>query len=230
MSKVRRSLGQMSTRLVQGSEPFGTLGSEPFRTDAEAGTPKQFVTGRPPVLDDTALNDLARRMNVQLGRPPKADELIQEAGGCQRKRALAAIQSLRLELAQRAVRSQLLFPASIESHLRALMAEWIDHAAAHLAHRHAELVEAHEERLDAAKDLADDLQNRLAEMKDVVSSSGKRVSDLSHQVQVLTADRDQVRKERDALAAVAAERQRVIDQLVLGPAANEQQSTSCVAS
>lgn len=74
-------------------------------------------------MDDAALQALALQMNSQLGRPPKADELILEVGGCQRKRALAAIHNLRTEMAQRAVRSQLLFPVLIESHLRALMGE-----------------------------------------------------------------------------------------------------------
>lgn len=229
MSKLRRGLGQMSMKPAKDSEPFGTPSSEPFRTDSKADNAVQFASGRPPVLDDTALQELARRMNSQLGRPPKADELIQEAGGCQRKRALAAIQILRLELAQRAVRSQLLFPPPIEAHLRALMAEWIDHAAAHLAQRHTEIIETHEERLEASSAHAEDLQNRLAELKEVASGSGKRMSQLADQVQVLTAERDQARKERDALAVIAAERQRVIDQLVLGPAANESEKASRVA-
>ena len=181
-------------------------------------TTAQHASGRPPVMDDAALQELARRMNSQLGRPPKADELIQEAGGCQRKRALAAIQNLRTELAQRAVRSQLLFPASIETHLRGLMSEWINHASAHLAQRHAELVEAQDERSDAAKAHADDLQARLTETQAAASIMGKRLGELTQQIQTLTADRDQARAERDALKVVATERQRVIDQLVLGSA------------
>ncbi len=170
-------------------------------------------------MDDAALQALARQMNSQLGRPPKADELILEAGGCQRKRALAAIQNLRTDLAQRAVRSQLLFPASIESHLRALMGEWIELASTHLAQRHAELVESLDERTEAAKAHADELQGRLTETQAAASTMGKRLRELAQQIQTLIAERDQARAERDALRVVAAERQRVIDQLVLGPAA-----------
>lgn len=204
---------------TQDSEPFGTQRSEPFRIDANAErTAAPLSSGRPPVMDDAALQALARQMNSQLGRPPKADELIQEAGGCQRKRALAAIQNLRTELAQRAVRSQLLFPASIESHLRALMGEWIELASTHLAHRYAEIIESLDERSEAAKAHADDLQTRLTETQATASAMGKRVGELLQQIQTLTTDRDQARAERDALKVIATERQRVIDQLVLGPA------------
>lgn len=219
MSKPRRGLAHIDENGSRDSEPFGTNRSERFPKDglSPQGSHQQHV-GRPPVLDDVALQDLARRMNSQLGRPPKADELILEAGGCQRKRALAAIQNLRTEMAQRAVRSQLLFPAAIEGHLRALMGEWIELASAHLAQRHAEIVESQDERSEAAKAHADDLQNRLTETQAAVSTVGKRLGELIQQTQTLTADRDQARAERDALKVVAAERQRVIDQLVLGAA------------
>lgn len=219
MSKLRRGLAMPGGSGTQDSEPFGTQRSEPFRMDANAErTAVQLSSGRPPVMDDAALQTLARQMNSRLGRPPKADELILEAGGCQRKRALAAIQNLRTDLAQRAVRSQLLFPASIESHLRALMGEWIELASTHLALRHAEIVESQDERSDAAKAHADDLLNRLTETQATAGTMGKRVGDLLQQIHTLTADRDQARAERDALKVVATERQRVIDQLVLGPA------------
>ena len=147
MSKLKRGLSMQTRSGLEDLEPFGTTRSEPFRPDElleRQTTP--HASGRPPVMDDAALQALARQMNSQLGRPPRADELIQEAGGCQRKRALAA-QLLRTELAQRAVRSQLLFPASIESHLRALMGEWIEHASAHLAMRHAEHIKTQDEGL-----------------------------------------------------------------------------------
>lgn len=204
---------------TKDSEPFGTIRSEPFRMDENVErTATQHSSGRPPVMDDAALQALARQMNSQLGRPPKADELIREAGGCQRKRALVAIQNLRSELAQRSVRSQLMFPAGIENHLRALMGEWIDLASAHLAQRHAELIEAQDERSDAAKAHADDLQHRLNETQAAATAMNKRQEELARQIQTLIAERDQARAERDTLKAVAAERQRVIDQLVLGPA------------
>lgn len=219
MSKPRRGLARFNEDGSRDSEPFGTNRSEQFQTDglSQQGSHQRHV-GRPPVLDDAALQDLARRMNSQLGRPPKADELILEAGGCQRKRALAAIQNLRTEMAQRAVRSQLLFPAAIEGHLRALMGEWIELASTHLAQRHAEIVESQDERSEAAKAHADDLQHRLTETQASANTMGKRLEELIQQIHTLTSDRDQARAERDALKVVAVERQRVIDQLVLGAA------------
>lgn len=219
MSKLRRGLAMAGGTGTKDSEPFGTIRSEPFRMDENVErSASQLASGRPPVMDDAALQALARQMNTQLGRPPKADELIREAGGCQRKRALAAIQSLRSELAQRSVRSQLLFPAAIESHLRALMGEWIDLASAHLAQRHAEIIESQDERSDAAKAHADDLQHRLIETQATANVMSKRLAEVNQLIQMLTAERDQARADCDALKVVAAERQRVIDQLVLGPA------------
>ncbi len=117
-----------------------------------------------------------------------------------------------------------MFPASIETHLRGLISEWIDQASAHLAQRHAELVEAQDERSDAAKAHADDLQNRLTETQAAASTMSKRLGELVQQVHTLTADRDQARAERDALKVIATERQRVIDQLELGTTAVPGQS------
>lgn len=91
-------------------------------------------------------------------------------------------------------------------------------ASTRLAQRHAEIVESHDERSEAAKVHADDLQHRLTELQTTAGMVGKRVGELLQQIQTLTADRDQARSERDALKIVAMGRQRVISQLVLGPA------------
>lgn len=225
MAKTRVALGAG----IKHSEPFGTGRSEPFGIPSsetfgtERGGERRLeaaaaIAGRPPVLSDDQLLDLARRLNTDLGRPPKTEELIAQAGGCQRKRALHALQALRLEIAQRSVRSQLLFPPSIEAQLRSVMAEWLGLAAEHLAQRQAEFVEQIDERVDAANAHVEELQARVGELQAQLEESRKAQSQALGTVQGLTAERDQLRRALDAAQAVAAERQRVIDQLVLGPA------------
>ena len=220
MAKARSALGshgRHSERFgMPGTEPFGTRNSEPV---------SETTTGRPPVMTDAQLADLAKRLNDELGRPPKADELIAEAGGCQRKRALATILQLRQELATRAVRSQLMFPAEFEVHLRALIAEWLRLAAQHLAQRQAEFAESQEAQLAAADAHAEDLKQRIADLAKDADQQRRHAVDIQRRHDQLTSERDQLKAERDALRAVAEERQRVIDQLVLGPAMAAANST-----
>ncbi|WP_428380988.1 hypothetical protein [Nevskia ramosa] len=223
MAKLTRGLGN----LAQRSESFGTVSTEPFGTrhsELHAGTAandslqKPAGTGRPPVLTDEQLAELARNLNTRLGRPPKAEELIAETGGCQRKRALTAIQTLRQELAVRSVRSQLMFPAAIETQLRGLVAEWLNLAAEHLAQRQAEFSELQEERAASAAAHVEELQSRIIDIGAAASSMRQRYDEQVAQIRQLTQDCEQARTQRDALQVIAHERQRVIDQLVLGPA------------
>jgi len=228
MAKLKRGLGMGSLTPTQtgNSVPFGTKSSEPFGTvpshsihsdDGRGGYPA-MASGRPPVMTDDQLLDLARSLNATLGRPPKSAELIEEAGGCQRRRALTAIERLRTELAQRAVRSQMLFAPAIEHQLRSLMNSWLDLAADHLTQRQAEFVLQQDERIEAAMAHVEELQGRLSDLQAATASTRSRFEEQTQQLKSLTQERDQLRVERDALRAVAAERQRVIDQLVLGPA------------
>lgn len=70
--------------------------------------------GRPPVLNDQALDDLVVLMHRNAGRLPRVDELIAEAGGCQRQRASKAIQRARANVAQRELLSVLRLPIELE--------------------------------------------------------------------------------------------------------------------
>lgn len=213
MAKTKRGLGMG----ISPSEPFGTGNSEPFG-NGESGMPEiaRTLTGRPPVLTDAELLDLARSLNTRHGRPPKTDELIVEAGGCQRKRALSAIHGLRTELAQRAVRSQLLFPPAIEAQLRGLMADWLTLSADHLTQRQAEYSAQVDEQIEAAQAHVEELQVSLLDLRQVADALQQQVRQQNEQIRNLGSERDQLRTECDALRAVASERQRVIDQLVLG--------------
>lgn len=213
MAKAKRGLGIGITH----SEPFGTGNSEPFG-NSDSGMPEiaRTLTGRPPVLTDAELLDLARSLNTRYGRPPKTEELIDEAGGCQRKRALSAIQGLRAELAQRAVRSQLLFPPAIEAQLRGLMADWLMLSADHLTQRQAEHSAQVDEQIEAAQAHVEELQVSIHDLRKVADALQQQVRQQNEQIRILGSERDQLRTERDALRAVAAERQRLIDKLVLG--------------
>lgn len=163
---------------------------------------------------DEALLELAVSLNTKLGRPPRADELIEAAGGCQRKRALSAIQSLRLDLSQRAVRSQLLFPPSIESQLRQLMGAWLDLAAQHLGQRHAEFSEEVERRQDALVAQLEELQATVEAQRRELEQMHREQQALTRQVDERATERDRIRTDRDAARAVADERQQLIEKLL----------------
>jgi len=105
----------VATRNHGSSEPSVRNGSElsslipanqGMRADA---TPPR--SGRPPVLDDEALDELAVMLQRQLGRLPRLDELIEEAGGCQRQRASKAVQRIRSGAAQLQLQEILRLPS-----------------------------------------------------------------------------------------------------------------------
>lgn len=163
---------------------------------------------------DAELIELAKRLNQELGRPPKTLELVEKSGGCQRQRAIRAIQVLRTELAEKAVRSQLVIPALLQEEIRTLSLRWLDCAAAQLAERHADTEAKHEQRFDAFNEALAEKNDRIAYLQD-------RLKNVEHFQQELLAGKDKqnreiesLRRERDQATALANERQRLLDTLL----------------
>lgn len=180
------------------------------------GSESPARTGRPPVLNDHDLRGLADQLNSRLGRPPRADELIEAAGGCQRKRALAAIKTLKLELAERVVKSGLQFPSQIENALRAQMAAWVDLAASHLADRHLQESERAEARVATQAALIEELQNKVHQLQRTVTDQERGTDVLRCRAQEAESALSQAEVARANAEVLAAERARVIEQLAPG--------------
>lgn len=163
---------------------------------------------------DAELIELAKRLNQELGRPPKTQELVEKSGGCQRQRAIRAIQVLRTELAEKAVRSQLVIPALLQEEIRTLSLRWLDFAAAQLAEGHADMEAKLEKRFDAFNEALAEKNDRIAYLQD-------RLKNVEHLQQELLAGKDKqnreiesLRRERDQATALANERQRLLDTLL----------------
>lgn len=189
---------------------LGTVrnGSEPFGTGSESRG------GRVPFISDEALVEKARQLNQQHGRPPTATELINSSGGCQKQRALRAIQQLRVELARRTVRSSLVLPTGVREDLDHLAGRLLDRAAEQLAEKQAQFELVHEQKLLAAREEVEHLTQQVELLR-------ARLADAEHLQQELLeaqrrtkeeSDRATVRAER--AEAVALERQRLLAELM----------------
>lgn len=189
----------MST-VPNGSESFGTIPNSPTR-------------GRPPVLSDEQLLELAHALQSRLGRPPKSDELITAAGGCQRQRALTTLRTLAQSLARKSVRGQLVFPSSIEDGLRELMQRWMDAAAEQLAERHAEMVSACDEKANQLGAYVEELTTQIQRLADELRQVEAQRRDATDKAEQLAAEL--IRAKDDSLrnATLADERARLLAEL-----------------
>lgn len=185
-----------------GSEPFGT------------GSGSESRGGRVPFISDEALVEKARQLNQQQGRPPTAAELISASGGSQKQRALRAIQQLRVELAQKAVRSSLVLPTGVREDLDHLAGRLLDRAAEQLAERQAQFELVHEQKLLAAREEVEHLTQQVESLRG-------RLADAEHlQQELLEAQRrtkddcDRATARAERAEAVSLERQRLLAELM----------------
>lgn len=188
--------------------------SESVRNGSESPVPNgpKFTVGRPAVATDAQLAEIAARLNHQLGRPPRADELITEAGGCQRKRALAAIRSLKLDLATRTVQTTLVFPPAIESGIRVLMTRWLLQAAEQLAAKHLEEQERSDVRAQAQQALIEEQQTAIDTLKQQIADRERVVAEFRRRIHDLETDLSAARAEGLRQSSIAEERFRLLRQ------------------
>lgn len=184
------------------------------RNGSESPIPNgsKFGGGRPAVATDEQLAEIAARLNHQLGRPPRADELITEAGGCQRKRALAAIRSLKLDLATRTVQTTLVFPPVIESGIRVLMTRWLQQAAEQLAAKHLEEQERSDVRAQAQQALIEEQQTAIDTLKQQIADRERVVAEFRRSIHDLEVDLSTARAEGLRQSSIAEERLRLLRQ------------------
>lgn len=169
--------------------------------------------GRPPVMNDEQLLGLCTELNARLGRPPRAEELIQAAGGCQRSRALSAIKALKLDLARRAVRSQITFPPELEQALRAQLSSWLDLASRQLSAIHLDESERTESKISAYRALIDEIEGRSRSLAESIRDRDRILVDLRGRAESAEAMLTAERMARAQAEAVATERERIIAQL-----------------
>jgi uncharacterized coiled-coil protein SlyX len=177
------------------------------------GSELTSTVGRPPVVDDECLLRLAEKLSVELGRLPKADELISAAGGCQRSRALASIRALKLTMAEREVRSNMKLPAATEAALRSQMVTWLDLAANQLAQRHLEESERQERKCAAQAGLIEELQARVAALQECLTERDRAVSDMTSRCERAEATLASSESRRAEQEVLAAERGRLLEKL-----------------
>ncbi|HEU0197573.1 MAG TPA: hypothetical protein VFQ88_10210 [Nevskiaceae bacterium] len=189
-----------------------TASDSPFRKGSEPAIPNRSKSqvGRPPVLGDAALVARVRRLSDELGRLPRAGELIAAAGGCQRQRALAAIRTVRVAQARVDLASALSLPPAIERHLRALAVEWLGLAA-------EQLVEPQAVRVARAEESVSALEAQIEERRAVERLLRQQVEDGQQVLDALTDRFEQLRRAHGALqarhasvVAVAQERKRLL--------------------
>ncbi|HZR37945.1 MAG TPA: hypothetical protein VFA75_21415 [Nevskia sp.] len=138
--------------------------------------------------------------------------MITEAGGCQRKRALTAIRNLKLSLAQRAAHSQLVFPPSIESGIRALIAQWLQQASEQLAAKQLEESERIDICQSAQRALIDEQYASIAALKQDLANRERMVAEFRRRIHDLEADVAAAREDGLRTATVAEERLRMLSQ------------------
>lgn len=185
-----------------GSEPFGT------------GSGSESRGGRVPFISDDALVEKARQLNQQHGRPPTATELISASGGCQKQRALRAIQQLRVDLAKKTVRSSLVLPTGVREDLDHLAGRLLDRASEQLAEKQAQFELVHEQKLLAAREEVEHLTQQVESLR-------ARLADAEHlQQELLEAQRrtkedcDRATARAERAEAVALERQRLLAEII----------------
>lgn len=174
------------------------------------------ANGRPPVMDDQELLALARDLNQAQGRPPRAQELIDAAGGCQRQRAIRTIQRLRNELAAKAVRAQLTLPQDLEAELRGWIGRWIELAARQLAQRHADFELQSESKLTDARDLLAEQKERLSVLRSQLDEQRSLAQHNGQASETLRTENAALRSERDIALAISEERRRLLNALAEG--------------
>lgn len=165
-------------------------------------------TGRPAILDDEQLLELAGELNQRLGRPPRLEELIEAAGGCQKQRASRAIRALRERLAAAAVRSMLVLPPDLEAEHRAWVDRWMRVAAERLSGEHALLIERHDEKNQKAQDLLTEQNLVIKGLRESLADQQRIAAELAQSVRELNALTAKLTGERDVALAIAAERLR----------------------
>lgn len=165
-------------------------------------------------LTDEALETLAGALSDRLGRLPTGPELIDAAGGCQKQRALRAIQSLRLKRAEQDVAAMLVMPPAVDAELRSLMSRWLGLAGQQLAGQLAQAQTQTELQLQQAADAAAELEGANEALRAQILDLQKVQRELISRVNSLQSKLEIACRDRDTATALAAERERVMAAMI----------------
>lgn len=195
-----------------GSEPRKPAPGKSVNDPTWSGATSTDPKGRPPVLDDGQLLDLATRTAERLGRAPKIEELISESGGCQRQRACRILQKLREQMAAKNVRSLIELPVELESEMRGCIDRWKTISAQQLASAHARMEDRHEAERAADKDLIGELQITLHDLREKLANQTRLTNELLAANRQIEEQSARMRAERDIARALADDRMSIISQ------------------
>lgn len=213
-------------RIANGSSPERNRSEPPVPNGSKVGrsgksegaldpdsvsTAARVAMGRPALIDDAHLLQLAREMYGKLGRLPKLDELIVGSGGCQRQRAVKALRSIREELAAKVVQDQLVLPHELEGELRRWIDRWLKHAGQQLAQAHVALTERHQQELESAQALVGDQQIAIRELRGSVADLQTLSSELIVRNRELSTECARLNTEKGIAEAIAEDRRRMIE-------------------
>lgn len=214
MANGNREPGTEPGAVPNGSEPPSTFPDSERWARATASTASAGKRNRGHSLTDDELSRLAEALADRLGRLPTAIELIDAAGGCQKQRALRALQSVRLKLAERDATAALAIPPAIEAELRTLMSRWISVAGQQLSSRIAQSQNETEARLQEAADVATEMERAILDLKTQIADLQRLRRELTARTKHLQSELRATQRDRDTAQALATERERVMSALI----------------
>nr|ART36998.1 D340 [uncultured bacterium] len=210
MANGNREPGTEPGAVPNCSEPASTVPDSERWARAAASAKR----GHGRSLTDEDLIRLAEGLTDRLGRLPTGTELIDAAGGCQKQRALRALQSVRLKLAERDAAATLAIPPAIEAELRTLMARWISVAGQQLSSRIARAQIEAEARLQEAADVASDMGQAMLDLKAQIADLQRIRRELTAKTKHLQSELRDAQRDRDTAQALTAERERVMSAVI----------------
>lgn len=162
--------------------------------------------GRTPLLTDQELDQCVKALAQDLARMPKLDEIVEAAGGCQRKRAVEARRRLAESLSTQAIDDWTDLPPSIVSRHKRLLREWLALAREQITPWVDDVVA---QSLDANAQL----ELRIAEQSAIIERNEQTIANLEAQLVEMQGRLDkaakelaQSRQEAAIWAAIADER------------------------
>ena len=180
---------------------------------SSAGDQASERVGRPPVCTNQQLIVHALALHEALGRAPTAPELIEKCGGCQKQRALQAIQQALQQRASQQVLEQINLPPRIQQAGRAFISECM-----------AEFAQQYSSAQQLASAQREEQQARIdslgAEREAMMQEWGQQraardLRDAQREQQLIECENRIALLEQDGArwAVLAEERERVITQL-----------------
>ena len=167
--------------------------------------------GRPAVLDDAALNQLAVDLWRQSGRVPRINDIIDAAGGAQRARATRARRHAAAMAADAKAREWINVAPAFESTVRALLGQFLELARNEAADRISETLLAADNRIADAQEVAAHATHRIRSLEAKIEELSTELDSSRSALKRSDVGLHRTRSELRRVRAQAKERQRALD-------------------